>query len=115
MVSKLHKIWSWLFISDPDPDFLPIPDPGSRGEKGTGSRIRIRDTLDTPNIYTQLLMAWLFKKCKKFFSHITSFCRIVQFHSIQPAFLIYCPSPLIEQVPYPYLHFLVGLQVRYCY
>jgi hypothetical protein len=31
-----------LFI--PDPDFLPIPDPGTRGQKGTGSRIRIRNT-----------------------------------------------------------------------
>jgi hypothetical protein len=30
---------------DPDPDFLPIPDPGSRGQKGTGSRIRIRNTV----------------------------------------------------------------------
>ncbi len=27
-------------FSDPDPDFLPIPVPGSRGQKGTGSRIR---------------------------------------------------------------------------
>jgi hypothetical protein len=26
-----------LFIPDPDPDFLPIPDPGSRDQKGTGS------------------------------------------------------------------------------
>jgi hypothetical protein len=33
-----------LFIPDPDADFLPIPDPGSRGQKGTGSRIRIRNT-----------------------------------------------------------------------
>ncbi len=24
-------------IRIPDPDFLPIPDPGSRGQKGTGS------------------------------------------------------------------------------
>jgi hypothetical protein len=31
-------------ILDPDPDFLPIPDPGSMGQKGTGSRIRIRNT-----------------------------------------------------------------------
>ncbi len=31
-------------IQDPDPDFLPIPDPRSRGLKGTGSRIRIRNT-----------------------------------------------------------------------
>ncbi len=38
MVSKLSGIWSWLFIPDPDPDFLPIPDPGSRGQKGIGSR-----------------------------------------------------------------------------
>jgi hypothetical protein len=29
-----------LFIPDPDADFLPIPDPGSRGQKGPGSRIR---------------------------------------------------------------------------
>jgi hypothetical protein len=28
-----------LFIPDPDADFLPIPDPGSRGQKGTRSRI----------------------------------------------------------------------------
>jgi hypothetical protein len=28
-----------LFIPDPDPYFLPIPDPESRGQKGTGSRI----------------------------------------------------------------------------
>jgi hypothetical protein len=33
-------------IPDPDADFLPIPDPGSRGQKGTGSRIRIRNTAD---------------------------------------------------------------------
>jgi hypothetical protein len=34
-----------LFFWDPDPDFLLIPDPGSRGQKGTGSRIRIRNTV----------------------------------------------------------------------
>ncbi len=33
-----------MFIRDPDPDFLPFPDPGARGQKGTGSRIRIRNT-----------------------------------------------------------------------
>jgi hypothetical protein len=27
-------------IPDPDADFLPISDPGSRGQKGTRSRIR---------------------------------------------------------------------------
>ncbi len=30
--------------SDPDSDFLPILDPGSKGQKYTGSRIRIRNT-----------------------------------------------------------------------
>jgi hypothetical protein len=28
-----------------DPEKKPIPDPGSRGKKGTGSRIRIRNTV----------------------------------------------------------------------
>jgi hypothetical protein len=32
-------------IPDPDADFLPIPDPGSRGQKRTQSRIRIRNTV----------------------------------------------------------------------
>ncbi len=45
MVSKLSEIWLGLFItdpdlSDPDPDYLLIPGPESRGQKGTGSRIR---------------------------------------------------------------------------
>jgi hypothetical protein len=40
-------------IPDPDPDFLPIPDPGSRGQKGTGSRIRIRNT-DNRSTYKKL-------------------------------------------------------------
>ncbi len=35
--------------SDPDLDFLPFPDPGSRGQKGTGSRIRIRNTVHEPS------------------------------------------------------------------
>ncbi len=37
VVSKLSEIWSGMLI--PNPDFLPIPDPGSRGQKDTGSRI----------------------------------------------------------------------------
>ncbi len=28
IVYKLSEIWSGLFIPDPDPDFLPIPNPG---------------------------------------------------------------------------------------
>ncbi len=31
-------------IRDPGPGKKPIPDPGSRGQKGTGSRIRVRNT-----------------------------------------------------------------------
>ncbi len=31
-------------IRDPGSGKKPIPDPGSRGQKGTGSRIRIRNT-----------------------------------------------------------------------
>jgi hypothetical protein len=38
IVTKLSKIWVW----DPGSGIRkkPIPDPGSRGQKGTGSRIR---------------------------------------------------------------------------
>jgi hypothetical protein len=45
IVSKLSEIISELLILDPD--FLPIPDPRSRGQKGTGSRIQIRNTVST--------------------------------------------------------------------
>ncbi len=42
IVSKLSEIWSGMLFRiwtpDPDLDLLPIPDPGSRGQKGTGSR-----------------------------------------------------------------------------
>jgi hypothetical protein len=31
------------WILDPDLDFLPIPDPKSRNQKGTGSQFRIRN------------------------------------------------------------------------
>jgi hypothetical protein len=40
----------WVFIPDPDPDFLPIPVPGSRGQKGAGSRVRIRNTGSMPKV-----------------------------------------------------------------
>jgi hypothetical protein len=42
IVTKLSKVWVW----DPGSEIRkkPIPDPGSRGQKGTGSRIRIRNT-----------------------------------------------------------------------
>jgi hypothetical protein len=44
IVNKLSKIWIWdpgSEIWDPE---KAIPDPGSRGNKGTGSRIRYRNT-----------------------------------------------------------------------
>ncbi len=42
IVTKLSKIWVW----DPRSGIRkkPIPHPGSRGQKGTGSRIQIRNT-----------------------------------------------------------------------
>ncbi len=42
IVSRLSEIWSKIIIPDPSPGswFLPIQDPESRGQKGTGSRIR---------------------------------------------------------------------------
>ncbi len=48
IVNKLSKIWVWdpgSGIRDPGSWIRkkPIPDPGSRGQKGTGSRIRIRN------------------------------------------------------------------------
>jgi hypothetical protein len=47
IVSKLSKIWVWdpgSEIRDPEKIYSGHPDPGSRGQKGTGSRIRIRNT-----------------------------------------------------------------------
>ncbi len=42
MVSKLSEIWSGLFSPDPGSGSWLFTHPGSRGRKGTGSRIRIR-------------------------------------------------------------------------
>jgi hypothetical protein len=48
MIRVVHP-GSW--IPGPDADFLPIPDPGSKGQKGIGSRIRIRNTgAKVPNV-----------------------------------------------------------------
>jgi hypothetical protein len=40
-IPDLHKKFKYFNPKKwfPDPDFLPVPDPGSRGQKGTGSRI----------------------------------------------------------------------------
>jgi hypothetical protein len=96
-----YEIWSGMFIRDvhpgsrtpdPDLDFLPIkdpgsggqkrhripdplakkaPDPGSRGQKGTGSRIRILHTafyivrrIIFEALFTKLYSASRFKKTK---------------------------------------------------
>jgi hypothetical protein len=40
-ITKLSKIRSGLFIQDPDPGSRFFNHPESRGQKGTGSRIRI--------------------------------------------------------------------------
>jgi hypothetical protein len=62
IVSQLPEIKFGLFIPDPDPDFLPIPDPGSRGQKGNGSRIRNTEfcldniTLDATTVPTELYL-----------------------------------------------------------
>jgi hypothetical protein len=44
--NMLSNIWIW----DPGSRIRkkPIPDPGSRGQKGTGTRIRIRNTALLP-------------------------------------------------------------------
>jgi hypothetical protein len=39
-VSMLSEIWSGIFITDPDPGSRFFTHPGSRGQRGTGSRIR---------------------------------------------------------------------------
>ncbi len=45
ILSNLSEIWSGLFIPDLDLDFYPslVPDPGSRGQKGTGNRFNFWD------------------------------------------------------------------------
>jgi hypothetical protein len=48
-------------IPAPDADFLPIPDPGSRGHKSTGSRIWIRNTAF---IYHYMFLAWAMRCAK---------------------------------------------------
>jgi hypothetical protein len=47
IVTKPSKIWVWdpgSEIRDPEKTYSGSRIPGSRGQKGTGSRIRIRNT-----------------------------------------------------------------------
>ncbi len=54
-ISKLSEIWSGMFI--PDLNFLPISELGSRGQKGTGSRIRIRNPA-FKNVFFVCVLNW---------------------------------------------------------
>jgi hypothetical protein len=47
IVTKLSKIWVWDPGSRSGIRKKPIPDPGSRGQKGTGFRIRNTAGMDT--------------------------------------------------------------------
>jgi hypothetical protein len=47
-------------IPDPDADFLPIPDPGTRGQKGTGSRIPDPD----PQHCKRRSLLWIWPKIR---------------------------------------------------
>jgi hypothetical protein len=44
-VTNFSKIWVWDPRSRIQARKKPIPDPGSKGQKGTGSRVRIRNTV----------------------------------------------------------------------
>jgi hypothetical protein len=44
IISRKYDPGCFSRIRIPDPDFLLIPDPGSGGQRGTGSRIRMRNT-----------------------------------------------------------------------
>jgi hypothetical protein len=61
----LSKIWFW----DPGSGKKPIPDPGFRGHKGTGSRFRIHNTAyllleDQIGKFNNLLLCTSFRVCK---------------------------------------------------
>jgi hypothetical protein len=62
IVNKLSKIWVW----DPGSgkNLFRIPDPGSRGQKVTGSRIRIRNTEKQKNVC--LIMLKLTISCTRY-------------------------------------------------
>jgi hypothetical protein len=76
MGSKLSEIWSGLFIPDPDPDYLPILDSGSRGQKGTGFRIRIRNTA---RLHFLSVLGTVFKRGAKLLQMLHSFSSILSF------------------------------------
>ncbi len=90
IVTKLSKIW----VKDPGSEIRkkPIPDPGSRGQKGTGSRIR--------NTVKKLPFKYILAKLKGFNKCISSQPKKDKSLELQP----YCyesqlwrkPDPLVE-------------------
>ncbi len=63
IVKKLWKIWSWdpgSEIRDPGSgkNLFRIPNPGSRGQKGTGSLIRIRNTVCGSFLPSRIRIHW---------------------------------------------------------
>jgi hypothetical protein len=75
-VSMLVEKLSEMFIPDPDffPSRIPVPDPGSRGQKGIRSRIRIRNTGFNPKSFhgksKTKLIAYFAPKSFEFFNFL---------------------------------------------
>jgi hypothetical protein len=72
-------------MPDPDPDFLPIPDPGSRGQKGTGSGIRIRYTVCTSQNEELICEGERGLVKKDFWSNLVVFCGRASDVHVDPA------------------------------
>jgi hypothetical protein len=73
IVTKLSKVWVW----DPGSEIRkkPISDFGSRGQKGTGSRIRIRNTGYRYNFFAEIKTIFLRSIPKKYrFLHQVQEC-----------------------------------------
>ena len=84
---KFHKIFNyfifeqlkkkiWAKIQKFGIRKKPIPDPGSRGQKGTGSRFRIRNTVSNTELYNLFFLIFYVSKYlykKKFPYHSLSY------------------------------------------
>jgi hypothetical protein len=79
---------------NPDMDFFPIPDPGSRGQKSTGSRIQIHNS----DINEQLFVLG-----EELYPQINStyFCTSDTTYITDPAFKKWTPDLNIEHGAYP--------------
>ncbi len=74
IVTKLSKIWIWDLGSEIRDPEKPIPDPGSRGQKGTGSWIPDPDPQHCTVCKSQNQTKWLIKK------HILLMCLRISFY-----------------------------------